>query len=48
MKNYIEFRADRTVVRKNGGVTTNNKATNVRDAKHSIAKSNSYVEYQYS
>ena len=46
MKNYIGFRADRTLGRKKGGVITNNKATEAVDAEQLIAKSNSYVEYQ--
>ena len=46
MKNYIGFRADRTLGRKNGGVITNIKATKAVDAEQLIAKSNSYVEYQ--
>ena len=46
MKNYIGFRADRTLGRKNGGVITYIKATEAVDAEQLIAKSNSYVEYQ--
>ena len=46
MKNYIGFRADRTLRRKNGGVITYIKATEAVDAEQLIAKSNSYVEYQ--
>ena len=46
MKNYIGFRADRTLGRKNGGVIINIKATVVVDAEQLIVKSNSYVEYQ--
>ena len=46
MKNYIEFRADRTLGRKKGGVTTYIKATDAVDAERLNAKSNSYVEYQ--
>ena len=46
MKNYIGFRADRTLGRKSGGVITNIKATEAVDAEQLIAKSNSYVEYQ--
>ena len=46
MKNYIGFRADRTLGRKNGGVLTYIKATEAVDAEQLIAKSNSYVEYQ--
>ena len=46
MKNYIGFRADRTVGRKNGGVITYIKATEAVDAEQLIAKSYSYVEYQ--
>ena len=32
MKNYIGFRADQNLDRKNGGVITNNKATDAVDA----------------
>ena len=46
MKNYIGFRADRTLGRKNGGVITYIKATEAVDAEQLIGKSNSYVEYQ--
>ena len=46
MKNYIEFCADRTLCRKNGGVITYIKATEAVDAEQLIAKSDSYVEYQ--
>ena len=46
MKNYIGFRADRTIGRKNGGVITYIKATKAVDAEQLIAKSNSYVEYK--
>ena len=46
MKNYIGFRADRTLGRKNGGVITYIKATEAVDAEELIAKYNSYVEYQ--
>ena len=46
VKNYIGFRADRTLVRKNGGVIIYIKATEAVDAEQLIAKSNSYVEYQ--
>ena len=46
MKNYIGFRADRTLGRKNGSVITNIKATEAVDAEQLIAKSNLYVEYQ--
>ena len=46
IKNYIGFRADRTLGRKNGGVITYIKATEAVDAEQLIAKSNSYVEYQ--
>ena len=46
MKNYIGFRADRTLGRKNGWVITYIKATEAVDAEELIAKSNSYVEYQ--
>ena len=45
MKNYILFRADRTLGRKNGGVIINIKATVVVDAEQLIIKSNSYVKY---
>ena len=40
MKNYIGFRADRTLGRKNGGVITDIKATEAVDAEQLIAKSN--------
>ena len=46
MKNYIGFRADRTLGRTNGGVITYIKATEAVDAEQPIDKSNSYVEYQ--
>ena len=46
MKNYIRFRADRTLGRKKGGVITYIKATEALDFEQLIAKSNSYVEYQ--
>ena len=46
MKNYIGFRADRTLGRKNGGVITYIKATEAVDAEQLIAKFNSYVEYK--
>ena len=46
MKNYIGFRADRTLGRKNGGLITYIKATEAVDAEQLIAKSNLYVEYQ--
>ena len=46
MKNYIGIRADRTLVRKNGGVITYIKATEAVDAEQLIAKSNTYLEYQ--
>ena len=46
MKNYIGFRADRTLGRKNGGVITYIKATEAVDAEQLIAKYDSYVEYQ--
>ena len=46
IKNYIGFRADRTLGRKNGGVITYLKATEAIDAEQLIAKSNSYVQYQ--
>ena len=46
MKNYIGFRADRTIGRKNGGVITYIKTTEAVDAEQLIAKCNSYVEYQ--
>ena len=46
MKNYIGFRADRTLGRKNGGVITYIKATEAVDAEQLIKKSSSYVEYQ--
>ena len=43
MKNYIGFRADRILGRKNGGVITYIKATEAVDAGQLIAKSNPYV-----
>ena len=46
MKNNIEFRADRTLGRKNGGVITYIKAPEAVDVEQLIAKSNSYVECQ--
>ena len=46
MKNYIGFRADLTLGRKNWGAITYIKATEAVDAEQLIAKSNSYVEYQ--
>ena len=46
MKNYIGFRADRTLGRKNRGVITYINATKAVDTEQLIAKSNSYVEYQ--
>ena len=46
MKNYIGFRADRTLGRENGGVITYLKVTEAVDAEQLIAKSNPYVEYQ--
>ena len=46
MKNYIGFRADRTLGRKNEGVITYIKATEAVDAEQLIAKSTSYVEDQ--
>ena len=47
MKNYIRFRADRTLGRKNWGEElTYFKATESVDAEQLIAKSKSYVEYQ--
>ena len=46
MKNYIGFRADRSLGRKNGGVIIYIKETEAVDAEQLIAKSNSYVEYQ--
>ena len=46
MKNYIGFRADRTLVRKNVGVIPYIKATEAVGAKQLIEKFNSYVEYQ--
>ena len=46
MNNYIGFRADRTLGRKNGGLIIYIKATEAVDAEQLIAKSNSYVEYQ--
>ena len=45
MKNYIGFRADRTLS-KNGGVITYIKSTEAVDVEQPIAKSNSYIEYQ--
>ena len=47
MKNYIGFRADRTLCRKSGGEMTYIIATKAVDAAEQlIAKSNLYVEYQ--
>ena len=46
MMNYIGFRADQTLGRKNGGVITYIKVTKAVDAEQLIAKSNSYVEYK--
>ena len=46
IKNYTGFRADRTLGRKNG-VIPYIKATEAVDAEQLIAKSNSYVEYQF-
>ena len=46
MKNYIGFRTDQTLCRKNGGVITYIKATAAVDAEQLIAKPNTYVEYQ--
>ena len=46
MKNYIRFRADRTLGRKKWGLITYIKATKAVDAEQLIATSNSYVEYQ--
>ena len=46
MKNYIGFRADRTLGRKNWDVIIFIKATETVDAEQLIEKSNSYVEYQ--
>ena len=46
MKNYIGFRVDRTLGRKNGGVIIYIKATEAFDAEQLIANSNTYVEYQ--
>ena len=43
MNNYIGFRADRTLGRKNGGVITYIKATEAVGAEQLIAKSNSYT-----
>ena len=43
MKNYIGFRADRTLGRKNRGVIAYIKATEAADAEPLIAKSNSYI-----
>ena len=45
MKNYIGFRSDQTLGRKNGGVIIYIKETEAVDAERLIAKSNSYVEY---
>ena len=46
MKNYIGFRADRTLGRKNWGVIIYIKATEAVDVEQLIAKYNTYVEYQ--
>ena len=46
MKNYIGFRADRTLGTKNCDVITDMKATEAVVAEQLIAKSNSYVKYQ--
>ena len=46
MKNYIGFREDRTLGRKNGGVITYIKTAEAVDTEQLIAKSNSYIEYQ--
>ena len=46
MKNYIGFRADRTLGRKNVSVITYIKATEAVDAEQLIVKSKSYDEYQ--
>ena len=46
IKNYIGFRADQTLGRKNGFVITYIKATEAVNAEQLIEKSNSYVEYQ--
>ena len=46
MKNYIVFRAYRTLGWKNGGAITYIKATEAFDAEQLIEKSNWYVEYQ--
>ena len=46
MKNFIGFRAYRTLGIKNGGVITDVKATEAVDAEQLIANFNSYVEYQ--
>ena len=46
MKNYIRFRADWTLGRKNGGVWTYIRVTEAVDAEQLIAKYYSYVEYQ--
>ena len=43
MKNYIGFRADRTLGRKNGRVITYITAAEAVDAEQLIAKCNSYV-----
>ena len=44
MKNYIQFIADRTLCKNNGGVITNIKAPEAVDIEQLIAKSNSYVD----
>ena len=46
MKNYLGFRADQTVGKKNAAVITYIKVTVAVDAEQLIAKSCSYVEYQ--
>ena len=47
MKNYIGFRADQTLGRKNWGVIIQlHQSDKAVDAEQLIAKSNSYVEYQ--
>ena len=45
MKNYIGFRADRTLGRKNWGVITYIKVTEAVEAEQLIANSNSFIEY---
>ena len=46
MKNYIGFRADRILGRKNLGAIIYIKVTEAVDEEQLIAKSDSYVEYQ--